>query len=149
MLGIGRRQSRGQAADAEEDRRCARFPVGSLEAQRARAAAGRHRRGPRRLCKDGRAATERIAFLVDGAQYDRDIEVTKLSYFGQMRPYFMRQGPRRSYEVIDLQQWFVARSRDGIRLEFPTDAHWNTIARELTAEASASSRLYRTMFALP
>ena len=45
--------------------------------------------------------------------------------------------------------WFVAHSRDGIRLEFPTDAHWNAIAHEVVAEALASSRLYRTMFALP
>jgi hypothetical protein len=92
---------------------------------------------------------KRIAFLVDGARYDGNIEATERSYFGQMRSYFMRQASQRGYEVIDLQPWFVARSRDGIRLEFPTDAHWNAIAHEVAAEALASSRLYRTMFALP
>ena len=66
-----------------------------------------------------------------------------------MRSYFMREAAQRGYEVIDLQPWLVARSRDGVRLEFPTDAHWNAIAHEVAAEALASSRLYRTMFALP
>jgi hypothetical protein len=94
-------------------------------------------------------APERITFLIDGARYDRDIEATERSYFGQMRSYFMREAAQRGYEVIDLQSWFVARSRDGARLEFPTDAHWNAIAHEVAAEGLASSRLYRTMFALP
>jgi hypothetical protein len=92
---------------------------------------------------------ERIAFLVDGARYEGDIEVTERSYFGQMRTYFMQQAAQRGYEVIDLQPWFVARSRDGTRFEFPTDAHWNPIAHAVVAEALGASRLYRTMFVAP
>jgi|RhiMethySRZTD1v2_1073278.scaffolds.fasta_scaffold46649_3 hypothetical protein len=32
---------------------------------------------------------------------------------------------------------------------YATDAHWNAIAHEVAVEALASSRVYRTMFALP
>jgi hypothetical protein len=93
---------------------------------------------------------DRIAFLVDGARYESEIEVTERSYFGQMRTYFMRQASQRGYEVINLQPRFVARTRDGqTRLEFPTDAHWNPIAHEVAAEALRASRLYTTMFAAP
>ncbi|MFL5066672.1 MAG: hypothetical protein ACJ8FP_13135 [Xanthobacteraceae bacterium] len=92
---------------------------------------------------------DRIALLVDGARYESNIEVTERSYFGQMRGYFMRQASQRGYEVIDLQPLFVARSRDGSRFEFPTDAHWNAIAHEVAAEALGASRLYRMMFAPP
>jgi hypothetical protein len=91
-------------------------------------------------------APDRIAFLVDGARYERDIDVTEESYFGQMRTYFMRQASRRGHEVIDLQPWFVARSRDGTRLEFPTDGHWNAVAHAVVAEALASSKLYAAIF---
>jgi hypothetical protein len=93
---------------------------------------------------------DRIAFLVDGARYASEIEVTERSYFGRMRTYFMRQASQRGYEVIDLQPWFVARSRDGsTRFEFPTDGHWNAIGHEVAAEALGASRLYTTMFAPP
>jgi hypothetical protein len=93
---------------------------------------------------------DRVAFLVDGARYESEIDVTERSYFGQMRSYFIRQASQRGYEVIDLQPRFVARTRDGqTRLEFPTDAHWNPIAHEIAADTLRSSRLYRTMFAAP
>jgi len=90
---------------------------------------------------------ERIAFLVDGARYEGDIEVTERSYFGQMRTYFMRQASQRGYEVIDLQPRFVARSRDSrTRFEFPTDGHWNATGHAVVAEALASSKLYAAIF---
>jgi hypothetical protein len=89
---------------------------------------------------------ERIAFLVDGARYEGDIQVTERSYFGQTRAYFMRQATQRGYEVIDLQPSFIARSRDGTRFEFPTDGHWNAVAHAVVADALASSKLYAAIF---
>jgi hypothetical protein len=59
----------------------------------------------------------------------------------------MREASRRGYEVIDLQPWFVARSRDGrTRFEFPTDGHWNSIGHAVVADALASSQIYRKIF---
>jgi hypothetical protein len=93
---------------------------------------------------------ERIAFLVDGARYQHEVEITERSYFGQMRTYFMRQASQRGHEVIDLQPSFLARSRDGsTRFEFPTDGHWNAVGHAVVAEALASSRLFAATFATP
>ena len=90
---------------------------------------------------------ERIAFLVDGARYGYEIELTERSYFGQMRTYFMRQAAQRGYEVIDLQPSFVARSRDRhTRFEFLTDGHWNATGHEVVAEALSKSKLYPAIF---
>jgi len=90
---------------------------------------------------------DRVAFLVDGARYESDIALTERSYFGLMRAHFMREASRRGYEVIDLQPWFVARSRDGrTRFEYPTDGHWNSIGHEVVADALASSQIYRKIF---
>jgi hypothetical protein len=90
---------------------------------------------------------DRIAFLVDGARYERDVAITERSYFGLMRARFMREALRRGYEVIDLQPWFVARSHDGqTRYEYPIDGHWNPIGHEVVAEALGASRLYRKLF---
>ena len=95
-------------------------------------------------------APERIAFLIDGARYPHEVELTERSYFGQMRTYFMQRAAQRGHEVIDLQPSFVARSRDGrTRFEFPTDAHWNALAHGVVAEAFGASRLYSTIFAGP
>ena len=90
---------------------------------------------------------DRVAFLVDGARYQSDIALTEGSYFGLMRTHFMREASRRGYEVIDLQPWFVARSRDGrTRFEFPTDGHWNSIGHAVVADALAASQIYRKIF---
>jgi hypothetical protein len=90
---------------------------------------------------------DRIAFLVDGARYERDVAITERSYFGLMRSRFMSEALQRGYEVIDLQSWFIARSRDGqTRYEYPTDGHWNPIGHEVVAEALGASRLYGMIF---
>jgi hypothetical protein len=90
---------------------------------------------------------DRIAFLVDGARSERDVAITERSYFGLMRARFMSEALQRGYEVIDLQPWFVARSRDGqTRYEYPTDGHWNPIGHEVVAEALGASRLYGMIF---
>jgi hypothetical protein len=90
---------------------------------------------------------DRIVFLVDGARYERDAAVTERSYFGLMRARFMSEAAQRGYEVIDLQPWFVERSRDGqTRYEYLTDGHWNPIGHEVVAQALGASRLYRKLF---
>jgi hypothetical protein len=92
-------------------------------------------------------APDRIVFLLDGARYAGDVAITEQSYFGVMRKYFMSEAAQRGYQVIDLQPWFVDRSRDGkTSFEFPTDGHWNATGHEVAAEALEQSRLYRTMF---
>jgi len=90
---------------------------------------------------------DRIAFLVDGARYQRDVAVTDQSYWGLMRKRLMSEAAQRGHEVIDMQPRFVERSRDGHTVyEHPTDAHWNPVAHGVAADALASSRLYRSMF---
>jgi len=92
----------------------------------------------------------RIAFLVDGARYEHDIAITERSYFGRMRKYFMDEAGRLGYEVIDLEPWFVNRSRDGnVHFEFPTDGHWNADGHEVAAQALAHSGLYAGLFGRP
>jgi hypothetical protein len=91
---------------------------------------------------------DRISFLLDGARYESDIAVTERSYFGVMRAHFMSEASRRGYEVVDLQPWFVNRSRDGrTRFEYPTDGHWNPVGHDVVAQALGASRLYRKLFA--
>jgi len=90
---------------------------------------------------------DRIAFLVDGARYERDIAITERSYFGLMRVRFMSEAARRGYEVIDLQPHFVARSRDGqTRYEYATDGHWNPDGHAVVADALAASQVYAKVF---
>src|SRR5262245_8615794 len=89
---------------------------------------------------------DRIAFLVDGARYERDVAITERSYFGLMRARFMSEAARRGYEVIDLQPHFVARSRDGLRYEYSSDGHWNPAGHAVVADALAASRLYANIF---
>ena len=90
---------------------------------------------------------DRIAFLVDGARYERDIAITERSYFGLMRVRFMSEAARRGYEVIDLQPHFVARNRDGqTRYEYPTDGHWNPAGHAVVADALAASQVYAKAF---
>jgi hypothetical protein len=91
---------------------------------------------------------DRIAFLIDGARYERDVAVTERSYFGLMRARFMSEASQRGYEVIDLQPWFVERSRDGqTRYEYLTDGHWNPVGHDVVTQALGASRLYRKLFA--
>jgi hypothetical protein len=90
---------------------------------------------------------DRVAFLVDGARYERDIAIMERSYFGLMRARFMGEASRRGYEVIDLQPHFVARSRDGqTRYEYLNDGHWNPAGHAVVADALAASRLYAKAF---
>jgi hypothetical protein len=92
-------------------------------------------------------AADRIAFLVDGARYERDVTGVEQSYFGLMRKRFIAEATRRGYEAIDLQPWFLAKGRVGAtRFDFPTDGHWNAAGHAIAAEALASSALYRTTF---
>ena len=90
---------------------------------------------------------DRILFLVEGARYESDVAATEQSYFGLMRARFMSEALRRGHEVIDLQPWFVNRSRGGnVRFEYPTDGHWNALGHEVAAQALGASKLYQTVF---
>jgi hypothetical protein len=92
-------------------------------------------------------APDRIVFLVDGARYEAEIAMTEASYFGLMRKHFMREASQRGYEVIDLQPWFLERSRDGrTRFEDPVDRHWNAAGHAVVAEALGTSKTYERTF---
>jgi hypothetical protein len=92
-------------------------------------------------------APDRIVFLVDGARYEAEIAMTETSYFGLMRKHFMREASQRGYEVVDLQPWFLERSRDGrTRFEDPVDRHWNATGHAVVAEALAASKAHKKAF---
>jgi hypothetical protein len=96
---------------------------------------------------------ERILFVVDGMRpdlYDRfALEAAHTSYFAQMRSSFIMKAKMLSYEVIDLQEPFIARfERDHQRFEFPTDYHWNGIGHGVVAEAVEGSLLFQSFLRL-
>ena len=96
---------------------------------------------------------ERILFVVDGMRpdlYDRHaLELARTSYFSVMRSSFLSKAKSLSYEVIDLQDAFIARyERDHQRFEFPTDYHWNGIGHGVVAEVVEGSQLFQSFLRL-
>lgn len=92
---------------------------------------------------------ERILFVIDGMRpdlYDKQaLQAARTSYFSVMRSSFIAKAKSLSYEVIDLEEPFLARyERDHQRFEFPTDYHWNGIGHGVVAEAVESSRLFQS-----
>jgi hypothetical protein len=69
------------------------------------------------------------------------------TYFAQMRRYLDERARARGFHVIDLQPLFIARHRrEGLRFEFPTDAHWNELGHRVVAEALEKSIVYVRVF---
>jgi hypothetical protein len=96
---------------------------------------------------------ERILFVVDGMRpdlYDRfALEAARTSYFSVMRSSFIAKAKTLSYEVIDLQEPFIARfERDHVPFEFPTDYHWNGVGHGVVAEAVEGSKLFQSFLRL-
>jgi len=91
---------------------------------------------------------ERVLLVVDGMRpelYDPpQLERASTSFFGVMRARLLEQGRARGFEVLDLQpamrEFF---ERDGRRLEFPTDYHWNAAGHQAAADAVRGSRVWR------
>ncbi|MDZ4774136.1 MAG: hypothetical protein SGI72_13485 [Planctomycetota bacterium] len=92
---------------------------------------------------------ERVLFVVDGMRpdlYDKHaLELARTSYFSVMRSSFISKAKSLSYEVIDLQDAFIARyERDHQRFEFTTDYHWNGIGHGVVAEVVEGSQLFQS-----
>jgi hypothetical protein len=92
---------------------------------------------------------ERILFVVDGMRpdlYDRfALENARTSYFSVMRSSFISKARMLQYEVIDLQDAFIARfERDHQPFEFRTDYHWNGNGHSVVAEAIEGSKLFQS-----
>lgn len=92
----------------------------------------------------------RILFVVDAIRpeiySELDLQRANGSYFALMRQYFFEQAQRYGYEAIDMQPRLIARHRrDGVRFEYPIDAHWNALGHQEAAEAIASSHMLRAM----
>ena len=95
--------------------------------------------------------SRRILFVVDGmraAIYEPELlPSAEVSYFGQMRRFFINTAGENGYEVIDLHDRFVERYKmDKVRFEFPTDGHWNSVGHEVAAQAVEGSDLFHDLF---
>ena len=71
------------------------------------------------------------------------------NYFGAMRRYLIRAAEAKGFEVIDMQQKFIAHFRQhGQRFDFPTDGHWNEVGHAVFAQAMQDSPAYKGCFAI-
>ncbi len=89
-----------------------------------------------------------ILFIIDGMRphlYDaRRRDSVRGSYFDVMRRYFLQSARMRGYEVLDLQQVFLAHYvKHGQVFEFVTDMHWNPLGHEVIFESITQSTFLR------
>jgi hypothetical protein len=94
---------------------------------------------------------DRIVLLVDGERpqlYDaQQLKAAQTSYFSQMRSYLVTHARPLGYNVVDLQPRFVARhARDGMRFEWPIDAHWNAAGHDEAAKAVIDTGILARVF---
>ena len=92
----------------------------------------------------------RVLFVVDAMRpeiySETGLQRAQGSYANLMRQYFLEAAQRNGYEAIDRQPRFIARHRrDGSRLEFTIDGHWNGLGHQEAAAAIASSHMLRAM----
>ena len=94
----------------------------------------------------------RIILGMDGNRreiYGNRQEPVAGNYFGAMRRYLIRAAEAKGFEVIDMQQKFIAHFRQhGQRFEFPTDGHWNEVGHAVFAQAMQDSPAYKGCFAI-
>ena len=96
---------------------------------------------------------EAIVFVLDPLRpaiyEDATRRQAQQGYYGQMMAHFAREAAARGYEVVDLEQVFLARlARDGKRFEAaPTDTHWSALGHRIVAEQIANSRAFTRLFA--
>jgi hypothetical protein len=90
-----------------------------------------------------------ILFTLDGFRYPDAAEAARDSYFDLMRRAFRQKARGLSYEVIDLDEWFIPHyQRTRKHFEYLDDAHWNGIGHGVAAEAVSSSQLLHRLRAL-
>ena len=92
-----------------------------------------------------------IVFVLDAVRpaiySDADLRQSENTYHARMRRYFAAQARAHGYAVIDMQPVFIARHRrDGARLEFPSDSHWNELGHRVVAEELAKSPVFAGVF---
>jgi len=87
---------------------------------------------------------DRVVFVVDGLRYANDNSAAvQASYFVQMRKFFMAEARQAGFEVIDMDEHFLAQHPiEPAAFQFPTDAHWNGRAHGLAADAIAASATF-------
>ncbi len=97
---------------------------------------------------------ERIVLVVDGLRpelYDPlALAAAQGSFVAVLRAYFMEQGQRRGFEIIDMQPVFMdLHKKDGRVFEFKADGHWSGGGHAAAAEEVEQSRMFRAVFAPP
>ncbi|MGI9525090.1 MAG: hypothetical protein ACR2PG_25965 [Hyphomicrobiaceae bacterium] len=90
---------------------------------------------------------DHIVFVVDGIRpqlYEKDgLEGVAGSFWARMREHFITEAKKRGYEVIDMQQRFIASyQKKKKRFEFPTDFHWNSEGHAAAAEAATGGEVW-------
>ncbi|HSS65806.1 MAG TPA: hypothetical protein VLS27_15365 [Gammaproteobacteria bacterium] len=95
---------------------------------------------------------ERVAFVVDGVRpqiYEGPAGLNRVrdSYFSIMRREFMARARNRGYEVIDMNDAFMADYRErGLRFEFENDSHWSAEGHAVAAAMVRNSAVYKAIF---
>lgn len=94
---------------------------------------------------------EKILFVIDGMRPHLYNPMRLMnangSYFDLMRKYFIEVAVAKGYEVIDMQTIFIKKHEsEGIRFEFPSDAHWNKAGHNLVAMKIKASDVYNSLF---
>lgn len=92
-------------------------------------------------------ATAKILFVIDGMRPqlydDAALDAAAMSYFANMRRYFMQNAVAQGFKVIDMQPIFLQHyQKHGRTFEFPLDNHWNALGHQLFAEAVTESQVF-------
>lgn len=79
-----------------------------------------------------------ILFVIDGMRPDLYFggDKGKSSYVGTMRDYFIDSATTFGFPVVDMQDHFIAEfATSGLRFEYDTDNHWNSVGHKAVADA--------------
>jgi hypothetical protein len=69
------------------------------------------------------------------------------SYFAIMRRYLAAAALDKGFEVIDMASLFVSDyEKNGIRFEFPSDYHWNSMGHQVVAQAIYGAKAFANVF---
>lgn len=93
---------------------------------------------------------QRIAIVVDGvrpALYSPNAPLTpRAGYERHIQRYFVDQGRKGGFEVIDMDPAFAARfAQDSVRFESPIDHRWNASAHRAAMDAVVKSSIVREL----
>jgi hypothetical protein len=92
----------------------------------------------------------RVLLSVDAMRPDlynpQSLAAAQGSYFDLMRRYFIDQAKAKGYEVIDLQEIFLADfQKNHRRFEFPQDNHWSSYGHSILANAVQNSAVFQSV----